>query len=130
MDWQTDQASAYEAISQTQIELKAGAAFEMIVDKYTDCRDSGGDLGYITKGEMVEEFDDVVFNLGVGEVSNIFRTRFGLHIAKVLNRIPSAVLALHEVKDDIIKQLKEQMRNKAYEEFLDRLKQKAKIEEI
>ena len=130
VDWQTDEATAYNAIRQAQEELKNGAAFEVVVDKYTDCSESGGDLGYIRKGEEAEEFEDVVFNLGVGEVSDIFRTRFGFHIAKVYERKPGVIASLKEVKSQIVGELTEQMRQEAIDEFIDQLKDKARIEEI
>ncbi|MHC4806831.1 MAG: peptidylprolyl isomerase, partial [Planctomycetota bacterium] len=130
IDWQTDEAAAYETTRRAEDELKGGAVFEVLVVKYSDCPDNGGDLGYIMRGEMVEEFDDVVFNLDVGEVSGIFRTRFGFHIAKVYGRKPVVVRALEEVKDEIIEELKKQMREKATDEFIDRLRSKARIEEI
>ena len=130
INWQTDEAAAFDVIRKAREELKNGSSFEAVVDKYTDCADSGGDLGYVMKGEMVEEFEDVVFNLGVGQVSDIFRTRFGFHIAKVYDRKPGAVPDLKEVKERIVGELKEQMREKAIDEFVDRLKEKAKIEEL
>ena len=130
VNWQTDEAKAHTLISQAQDELQNGAVFEAIVDKYTDCTDQGGDLGYISRGQMAEEFEDVVFNLGVGQVSNVFRTRFGLHIAKVYGRHPPTVPGLDEVKDRITDILKDQMRENTIHEFIDNLKEKAKIEDI
>jgi len=130
VNWQTDEETAYNAIKEAQDELKNGAAFEAVVEKHTDCADSGGDLGYVTKGQMVEEFEDVVFNLGDGEVSDVFRTRFGFHIAKVYNRKPAVVPELEEVKGGIVDALEKQMRGEAIDEFIDGLKSKAKIEEI
>lgn len=129
VNWQTDDETAYNAIKEAHDELKNGAAFEAVVDKHTDCSDSGGDLGYVTRGQMVEEFEDVVFNLGAGDVSDVFRTRFGFHIAKVYDRRPSVVAELKEVKDQIANTLQEQMRSKAIDEFIDSLKAKAKIED-
>ena len=128
VNWQTDEQTAYEAISKAYEELKSGVAFEVVVDKYTDCADSGGDLGFVMKGQMVEEFEDVVFNLGAGQTSDIFRTRFGFHIAKVYAREPAAVASLEEVKDRITDALKEQMRSEAIDTFIDGLKSEAKIE--
>jgi len=130
VNWQTDEETAHNAIKEAQDELKNGAAFEAVVEKHTDCADSGGDLGYVTKGQMVEEFEDVVFNLGDGEVSDVFRTRFGFHIAKVYNRKPAVVPELEEVKGGIVDALEKQMRGEAIDEFIDGLKSKAKIEEI
>lgn len=130
VNWQTDEESAYRAITDAHKELTAGAAFEMVVDKYTDCADNGGDLGFIMKGQMVEEFEDVVFNLGVGQTSDIFRTRFGFHIAKVYAREPEGIADLEDVKDRIVETLEEQLRGKAIDDFVDDLRSKAKIEEI
>lgn len=130
VNWQTDEESAFQAISQAHEELKNGAAFEMVVDKYTDCADNGGDLGFIMKGQMVEEFEDVVFNLGIGQMSDIFRSRFGFHIAKVYAREPEGVAGLEDVQERIVETLEEQMRGKAIDNFVDELRSKAKIEEV
>ena len=130
VNWQTDEQTAYETMSRAHEELKNGTAFETVVDKYTDCADSGGDLGFVMKGQMVEEFEDVVFNLGAGQISDIFRTRFGFHIAKVYSREPSTVASLEDVKDRITELLKEQMRSEAIDNFIDGLKTEAKIEEV
>ncbi|MFH1716476.1 MAG: peptidylprolyl isomerase [Planctomycetota bacterium] len=130
VNWQTDEQTAYDAISRAHEELKGGAAFEMVVDKYTDCADSGGDLGYVARGQMVEEFEDVVFNLGVGQTSDIFRTRFGFHVAKVYAREPAAISPLEQAESKITEALAEQIREKAIDSFIDRLKSQAKIEEV
>jgi len=130
VDWQTDDSTAYNAIKQAQEELKNGAPFEVVVDKYTDCADKGGDLGYVSRGQMVEEFEDAVFNLSIGQVSDIFRTRFGFHIAKVYDRKPGVIASLNEVKKEIVDELTYQRRDEVINEFIDQLKSKAKIEEI
>lgn len=130
VNWQIDEETAYRQLSQAHDELKNGAAFEAVVDKYTDCADNGGDLGYVMRGQMVEEFEDVVFNLGVGQISDIFRTRFGFHIAKVYGREPATVPSFEEIKDRVTDALKDQLRAEAIEKFIDQLKSKAKIEQI
>lgn len=130
VNWQTDEQTAYEVIRRAYEELKSGVAFEALVDKYTDCADSGGDLGFVMRGQMVEEFEDVVFNLGAGQVSDIFRTRFGFHIAKVYSREPATVAAFEDVKGRITELVKEQMRSEAIDNFIDELKIEAKIEEV
>jgi parvulin-like peptidyl-prolyl isomerase len=130
VNWQTDEQTAYEAISRAYEELKSGTAFETVVDKYTDCADSGGDLGFVMRGQMVEEFEDVVFNLGAGQVSDIFRTRFGFHIAKVYAREPATVAAFEDVKGKVAELVKGKMRSEAIDNFIDGLKSEAKIEEV
>ena len=129
VNWQTDESTAHEAVAQAHQEITNGAPFEAVVDKYTDCADSGGDLGYVTRGQLVEEFEDVVFNLSPGQVSDVFRTRFGFHVAKVYDRRPPAVPPLKEVKDQIVEQAAEQKREQALGEYLDLLRSKATVEE-
>jgi len=129
INWQTDELAAYTAMKKVHDELKSGAPFEVLVERYSDCLENGGDLGYIVRGQMVEEFDDVVFNLGIGEISEVFHTRIGVHIAKVYDRKPAFVPPLREVKDEVVSKFKEQMRDRAVEEFVDELRSKARIEE-
>jgi len=126
----TDEETAHSIMRKAQDELSGGAIFEMLVSKYSDCLENGGDLGYITRGQMVEEFEDVAFNLAVDQVSGVFRSRFGFHIAKVYDRKPSDVVPLEDVKDLIVKELEEQIRDKAVDEYIDHLKSQAEIEQI
>ena len=130
VDWQTDETEAYQAIQQAHNELKNGATFEEVVDKYSDCKDQSGDLGNISRGQMAEEFDDIVFNLAAGQVSDVFRTRFGFHIAKVYGRYQATITGFEQVKDRIAEKIYEQMRVNAIHDFIDQLKNKAKIQEI
>ncbi|NLH43260.1 MAG: hypothetical protein GX448_15580 [Planctomycetes bacterium] len=130
INWQTDEATAHEAVSQAYAEIASGAAFEIVAPKYTDCADRGGDLGYVVRGQLVEEFEDVVFNLNPGQVSDVFRTRFGFHIAKLYDRRPPAVPPLKEVKEQVAQQAAEHKREQALGEYLDSLRSKAKVEEV
>ncbi|MHC4691456.1 MAG: peptidylprolyl isomerase [Planctomycetota bacterium] len=129
INWQADEKTAADIINKALDGLKKGEVFETLAEKYSDCPENGGDLGYITRGQMVEEFEDVVFNLGKGQASDVFRTRFGFHIAKLYDRKSPAVPELKEVKDQIVNALKEQAKSKTIDDFIDKLKSKAKIEE-
>lgn len=122
------EAEAKEAADKLYASLQAGSSFEKIADEQSDCPGNGGDLGYFSRGKMVKEFDDVVFNLPVGQASEVFQTVFGFHIAKVLDRKPAGIRSFREVQDEIREQFVEQRRTKLLESYVDRLRESAVIE--
>ena len=109
--------------------LRDGADFAQLAQDHSDCPDRGGDLGYFTRGQMVEEFEQIVFNLDVGQVSDVFETQFGLHIAKVLDKRAAVPCQLEQVREVIIRELMEQSRQKALEQFIDGQRGRAIVEE-
>ncbi len=120
----------FAQIQQAADELAAGAKIEDVVAKYSDCPSNGGDLGYFARGKMVPDFEDAVFDIGIGEVTPIFRTEFGYHIAKVIDKKPPRECGLDEVNEYIVKQLSEKAKEKAVEKFLDEKMSKAVIKEV
>jgi len=127
--YQISEAEALEVMNDAKRQLDKGVAFEILAGRYSDCPDKGGDLGYISKGQMVEEFEDVVFNLGPGQVSDVFRTRFGYHIAKVYDTTPSDFQSIDNARSRIVNDIKQQMQEKVIEDYLDKLRAQGKIEE-
>ena len=74
-----------ESDAQTLLaDLKGGADFAAKAKALSQCPSgqNGGDLGAFSRGAMVKEFDAVAFDLAVGEMSGIVKTKFGYHILK------------------------------------------------
>src|SRR5580692_7013743 len=69
-----DEAASLEAIQKVEEELKNGAVFEELADRSSDCAGNRGELGWVPRGQMVPEFEDVIFSLPENQVSGIFRT--------------------------------------------------------
>lgn len=66
--------------------LKGGGDFAELAKKYSEDRGSaarGGALGWVMRGRMVKSFDDKIFSMKVGELSEPFETDFGYHIVKL-----------------------------------------------
>ncbi len=110
--------------------VEQGTKFETLARMHSDCPESGGDLGYFARGAMVPEFEDIVFNMQVGEISDIFETPFGLHIAKLLDRVPSSTRAFEEVREDVTAALCGERENAVIDAFTSKLREKAVIEEV
>jgi peptidyl-prolyl cis-trans isomerase D len=89
-------------------EARSGADFAALAKKNSDdtTAKSGGDLGFFRKEDMVPEFADAAFTLKVGQVSDIVRSPFGLHIIKVTGDQPGKKKPFEEVKAQIEAKLK------------------------
>jgi peptidyl-prolyl cis-trans isomerase D len=68
----------------------------------------GGDLGTFSRGRMVKSFEDAVFSLSEGEISDVVETQFGFHIIKLEKIEPARTKTLDEVKDSIVATLQKQ----------------------
>lgn len=118
---------AFSAITEVEELLRANGRFEELADRYSDCPGRGGDLGVFARGEMVEEFDAVVFGLTVGTVSAIFRTCFGFHIAKLYERRLAGVRSLKEVRGEIEQELWGRRKDEAIHSYVSGLRSRAEI---
>jgi peptidyl-prolyl cis-trans isomerase C len=79
-----------EACDKIKAEILAGADFAEMARKYSKCPSGrqGGALGEFTPGQMVPEFDKVVFHEEVGKVHGPVRTQFGYHLVEITSRKP------------------------------------------
>ena len=87
----------------------------------------GGDIGYFTRHQLVPEFEEICFNMQVGEISDIVKTKFGYHIIKLTERKPPRVKELAQVRDSIEATLKRLKKKILFNEFVTALKEKAQI---
>lgn len=73
---------------QVKTEIEAGGDFANAAKKYSSCpsRTQGGDLGSFRPGQMVKEFDEVVFSGDLNKVLGPVKTQFGYHLIEVTNR--------------------------------------------
>ena len=69
-------------------EIENGADFGDVAKSHSKCPSgaSGGDLGEFSPGQMVPEFDQVVFKEEVGKVHGPVKTQFGYHLIEITSR--------------------------------------------
>lgn len=87
----------------------------------------GGDLGYISKGTIIPEIEEVVFALEIEELSNIVKTDYGFHILKITDKKAETIKTLEEVKEEIIQTLLPTKQKEAFDNLLNDLKSKVEI---
>lgn len=106
--------------------VKDGEDFETLAKKNSTCpsKEKGGDLGTFTRGQMVKEFEDAVFENEVGTVTEPVKTQFGYHIIKINEKNEGRDLEFDEVKDKIFSQLKRQKEQDLYNKKIEELKEK------
>ncbi len=80
--------SSQEACDKLKEQIEGGADFEEVAKEHSTCPSgqSGGDLGEFSPGQMVPEFDQVVFSEEVGKVHGPVKTDFGYHLIEITNR--------------------------------------------
>ncbi len=112
VDATADQAAldaAQKTIESVAAQARAGADFAQLAAKYSDdpgSKTQGGDLGFFPRGRMVPEFDEAVFTLAPGAISDPVRTSFGYHVIQLQEVRPAGQRPLAEVKEQIRGQLR------------------------
>ncbi len=123
-----EEHAAHAELKEVRAKIEAGESFESFTRSNNDCPDDDGDLGFFGRGQMVPEFEEVVFAMKPGEVSGVFKTPFGLHIAKVLDHIPAAPRDFDDVIEEVRDHLFTESENACIDAFTASLKEKATIE--
>lgn len=77
-----------QACLQLKQQIEAGADFAALAREHSQCPSGqqGGELGEFSPGQMVKEFDDVVFQEEVGKVHGPIQTQFGYHLVEITSR--------------------------------------------
>ncbi len=77
-----------EACADLKKKIEEGSAFADVAKEHSTCPSGkkGGDLGEFSPGQMVPEFDSVVFKKEVGVVHGPIKTQFGFHLVEITKR--------------------------------------------
>lgn len=107
---------------------RGGKNFAELAGEYSEgpSKDNGGALGFFGRGQMVPPFDQAVFSMGVGDISDVVKTQFGYHIILLEEIKEASKRSLEDAKDQILANLQKkeaeslafQVANAAYESII------------
>ena len=103
--------------------LQEGEDFSALAKQYSACTSAttGGQLGQVSKGQTVAEFERQVFSAPVGLIAHPIETRYGYHIVEVLQRVDGKQLPYEMVSDRIADYLNEKVKRKAIAQYIETL---------
>lgn len=122
----TDERSAEEAVTELKAlraRIEAGESFSDLAREYSEdpgSKAAGGDLGPVSKGLFAPEFEQALWALEVGELSDPVQTDFGVHLIQLKEIIPTEFPPLEEMRAEIETGLR---RAEAERLFIDRVRE-------
>ena len=121
--------AAEDKVKATIERIKKGEDFATLANALTEDpsgKQSGGDLGFFTRDQMVPEFSEVAFRLQKGQISDPIKTQFGWHVLKVEDKRMRAAPPFEQVRGEI----EQFATRKAQVDFVAKLRADAKIERL
>jgi parvulin-like peptidyl-prolyl isomerase len=118
---------AGQRIAEAQGKLKAGAAFADVAKEYSEggAKDRGGDLGIVSRGELIPALDAAVFADPPSEYPPPVLTPTSMHLFRVRDRKPAAFRPFNDVKDELRKKINDDLYEKRFTEYVTKLRKEA-----
>lgn len=127
-----DAAKEKEAAAKKAAEeaRKDGTDFNELAKKLSEepgASESGGDLDFFAKEQMVPEFADAAFGMDIGQISDPVKTQFGYHVIKVTDKKEAGKMDFEEVKPQLLTFLQGQKSQEEVAKLLEKLRADAKV---
>lgn len=110
--------------------IAAGASFEALAREHSSdpSKTKGGDLGFVHRGQLIDEFERALTPLRPGQVSPVVQTIYGFHLLRLVEVRSSTQKTFAEMKSTIVRDLTETRCNQAGAVWSKRLREAARIE--
>ncbi|MFH1061389.1 MAG: peptidyl-prolyl cis-trans isomerase [Candidatus Omnitrophota bacterium] len=111
-------------------QLQKGVEFVEMVEKYSEAPNviDAGDMGFMKRGSLREEIEDLAFKLEIGKITKPIKTSSGFYIFRIEDKKPASVATLESVQDQIRNKLYGTKVEKKLDEWINKLKKSALIE--
>jgi peptidyl-prolyl cis-trans isomerase SurA len=93
-----NRAQSLATIERIRTEIKGGADFAAMARQYSQdpgSAQAGGDLGFVSKGQLIPSFETAAYALNEGNISEIVETRYGYHLIQLLSKEPNSIHVRH-----------------------------------
>lgn len=126
---ETTRSAARAKVESIHKRLLAGEDFATLARQFSEdpTRETGGEIGWVSKGRLLSELEPAVFALAPGKPSDVLVSSYGFHIFLVEERKPAGTSSLAEVKDNLRMFLQRRKAETAVREKVDALRAGAKI---
>ena len=119
--------SVYQMMREVRTKLLAGENFDDLARIHSDKGKEQIDLGFFKRGDLPEEFELVTFSMEPGELSPVFASQYGFHIAKVTGKKSPEPSPFEQIQAQAIQMLIEERRKQRTQALVDQLKTAATI---
>lgn len=109
--------------------LMNGEPFDQLSAKYSEgpAAATGGDIGYVERGMIIPEVEDVAFKLPLQQISGVIESSVGFHIVQVIDRRGAGIKGIESVREEIREKIDREKMEKKFEEWLEALRKKSNI---
>jgi peptidyl-prolyl cis-trans isomerase C len=120
---------ALELIAQLQQDI---SLFPALAQQYSACpsKDMGGNLGQLSKGQTVAEFERYIMRMPEGLIANAVESRYGFHVVNIVKKIEGKPLPYDMVSDKIKQYLKQKAMQLAVQAYIQQLVSVADIQGV
>lgn len=124
------QAMALKRMREIVKRIGEGCDFALLAKEYSDgpTANEGGLMGYVKKGDLVQQLEEIVFNLKEQEISGVVQSSLGYHIFKVEEKKDRRTKELSEVRQDIEEFIYREKAHQKLRGWIDSLAKSAYIE--
>jgi peptidyl-prolyl cis-trans isomerase C len=119
-----------QIVERARERVLGGENLEAMAAESSDCPENAGDLGWIQRGVMVDEFEEAIFAAKPGQLTPVFKTLFGFHFARVYDVRPAGIPPLHEVRSELENRLLLAAEDRIVGDQLASLRAKAEIKRV
>jgi parvulin-like peptidyl-prolyl isomerase len=128
LDWVMKEAR--KKINLASLALKSGKTFTSVAKEFSEdpkTFDKGGDLGFMMKNQTLPEIASAMEKLKLGEISDVIESSLGFHIIQLMEKKERHVIALDQVKPEILNHLLKLETEKQLKDYLSGLRKKSEI---